>query len=75
SYILQSGRDAFHATFIASSEEGEVQLSHEHSEFKWMLPSSYLQDYLPTAFDPDSKSHASFYAQLKLNIASLRQAP
>lgn len=72
-YILKSGRDAFHATFVAETGRGDVKLSDEHSEYKWMPPSSYLNDYLPGAFDARSESHASFYCELRKNLELLQQ--
>lgn len=71
SYQLPTGDHAYHATFAAACEEGDVVISHEHLGWKWMAPRAYIDDYVPSATDLSNPVHASFVPQLRRNIELL----
>jgi 8-oxo-dGTP diphosphatase len=67
SYPAQNGVDAFHASFAAMCPDGDVVLSHEHSDFRWMPPLEYAERYCGEQVAAAAPQWATWLRQVRRN--------
>jgi 8-oxo-dGTP diphosphatase len=68
SWSAQNGRDAYHAAYVSPAPDGEVQISHEHSAFRWMEPAAFSQRYLKPEFEESVPQFATWFPQVRRNV-------
>jgi 8-oxo-dGTP pyrophosphatase MutT (NUDIX family) len=72
SWSAQNGRDAYHAAYIAHAPAGEVALSHEHSDFRWMTPDEYAARNLKPEFEALYPEFATWFREVRRNVELVR---
>jgi 8-oxo-dGTP diphosphatase len=66
-YPAQNGLDAFHATYLGESRTGDVVLSEEHSDFRWLDPLEYRERYCGPQAEALAPQWAGWFRQVRRN--------
>lgn len=66
-YPAQNGIEAYHVSYICEAPEGEVVLSHEHSNYRWMTPLEYAERYCNEQVEAAAPQWSRWLQQVRLN--------
>jgi 8-oxo-dGTP pyrophosphatase MutT (NUDIX family) len=72
SWPAQNNRDAYHAAYIAHAPGGDVVLSHEHTDHRWMLPEEYAQRNLKPEFETTYPEFAIWFREVRRNVGMVK---
>jgi ADP-ribose pyrophosphatase YjhB (NUDIX family) len=64
----QHGVDSIHATFVGRASPGDVRLSAEHSEYRWVDPGRWREDFWGERAEASAGAHAPFVRQVRRNL-------
>ena len=68
-YPAQNAIDAYHATYIAQAAGGDVTLSIEHSDHRWMTPQEYAGRYCGAEAEAAAPQWSGWLAQVRRNCS------
>lgn len=57
----------YHATYWADAPDGDVRISIEHTDYRWMPIDDYIEAYCHARFEATAPQYASFLRQLRHN--------
>lgn len=61
------GLDVFHASYFAQAPAGDVELTVEHSSFRWMTPADYCMKFWNAEVEAAAPEWARWMAQIRFN--------
>jgi len=72
SWKAQYDRNAYHAIYIAHAPPGDVVLSGEHSEFRWITPEDYASQLRSAAGNSSFALFETWFPQVIHNLELAR---
>lgn len=72
SWKAQYDRNAYHSLYIAAAPAGDVALSNEHSDFRWMPPEEYAAMLQTAAATPAFALFETWFPQVLHNLELAR---
>lgn len=70
-YPTPEGFETIHATFVSWSDEGDVVLSHEHSDHRWTTIDDYTSRWCSVELESAFPEHAVWLRQVRRNCELL----